>query len=496
MNGLNNRQYVGARYVPKIMGEWNKALQYEALSVVTYKGNSFTSKVPVPSNVEITDGKYWVNTGNYNAQIANLSEKIKYLENYLTPEMFGAFGDGVSNDTVSFNKMLEFAYDKKMPIILNGEYKISKLNINNYVTIIGNSSKIICNKVTLSKSVTDDNHTIISNITFDTENGILINGGKNIIISGCTILTDNIGVEISRENASNLCYENIIENCCIYAKTVGVTGILINTSDCTINNVNMRDFKTALKANFQVLVYNLHAWLSRDEYIKNSVFIECTGGSPNYGETEIIGCCIDTYQTGFLLKKNPPILITNTRTTYNSSIWTSDITPLLFNIDYAYAIEYLKLRVSANNFDGFYAKKGKISNVYIYPILSDNLIDGWKDIKAPYNMFNYFILDTEHLPSDKTPSFIQYTRYDKAILYFSIEGTFNAGKTQLFYNAIFPNNKTYPFAGVCNVSASDGTKSYAELYADNTGVYVTLKTSGKVTVYGTVELILPFKSTD
>lgn len=68
-NELINRQYVGARYVPKIMGEWNKALQYEALSVVTYMGNSFTSKVPVPANVEINNTDYWVNTGNYNAQV-------------------------------------------------------------------------------------------------------------------------------------------------------------------------------------------------------------------------------------------------------------------------------------------------------------------------------------------------------------------------------------------------------------------------------------------
>lgn len=76
-NGLINRQYVGARYVPKIMGEWNKALQYEALSIVTYMGNSFTSKVPVPANVDITNGDYWVNTGNYNAQITEYKQKVE-----------------------------------------------------------------------------------------------------------------------------------------------------------------------------------------------------------------------------------------------------------------------------------------------------------------------------------------------------------------------------------------------------------------------------------
>lgn len=76
-NGLINRQYVGARYVPKIVGEWNKALQYEALSVVTYMGNSFTSKVPVPANVDITNKDYWVNTANYNAQVAEYKKIVE-----------------------------------------------------------------------------------------------------------------------------------------------------------------------------------------------------------------------------------------------------------------------------------------------------------------------------------------------------------------------------------------------------------------------------------
>lgn len=76
-NELINRQYVGARYVPKIMGEWNKALQYEALSVVTYMGNSFTSKVTVPANVEINNTDYWVNTGNYNAQVTEYKEMVE-----------------------------------------------------------------------------------------------------------------------------------------------------------------------------------------------------------------------------------------------------------------------------------------------------------------------------------------------------------------------------------------------------------------------------------
>lgn len=86
MNGLINRQYVGARYVPKVMGVWNKALQYEALSIVTYAGNSFTSKIPVPANIDISNETYWVNTGNYNAQVEAYRTETMQLKTDLNNE--------------------------------------------------------------------------------------------------------------------------------------------------------------------------------------------------------------------------------------------------------------------------------------------------------------------------------------------------------------------------------------------------------------------------
>lgn len=86
MNGLINRQYVGARYVPKLAGEWNKALRYEPLSIVTHLGNSFTSKVPVPANIDITNTDYWVNTGNYNAQVEAYRTETAQLKSDLNNE--------------------------------------------------------------------------------------------------------------------------------------------------------------------------------------------------------------------------------------------------------------------------------------------------------------------------------------------------------------------------------------------------------------------------
>lgn len=87
MNGLINRQYVGARYVPKVMGEWNKKLRYEALSIVTYMGNSFTSKVAVPPNIDIGNTDYWVNTGNYNAQVEAYRTETAQVKTALNNEI-------------------------------------------------------------------------------------------------------------------------------------------------------------------------------------------------------------------------------------------------------------------------------------------------------------------------------------------------------------------------------------------------------------------------
>lgn len=74
---MATRQYIGARYVPQIFGEWQQHLSYEALTVVTHAGNSFTSKQPVPAGVDISDTAYWVVTGNYNAQVEEYRQEVE-----------------------------------------------------------------------------------------------------------------------------------------------------------------------------------------------------------------------------------------------------------------------------------------------------------------------------------------------------------------------------------------------------------------------------------
>lgn len=72
------RQYIGARYVPKFADpiDWQEDVSYEALTVVTYMGASYTSKKAVPAGVKPTVKSYWAMSGNYNAQVEEYRQLV------------------------------------------------------------------------------------------------------------------------------------------------------------------------------------------------------------------------------------------------------------------------------------------------------------------------------------------------------------------------------------------------------------------------------------
>ena len=73
--------YVGHRYVPLIMGQWDKSITYEGLSIVQHEGNSYTSRKHVPIGIDILNEEFWAVTGNYNVQVEQYrQEVIKLLE--------------------------------------------------------------------------------------------------------------------------------------------------------------------------------------------------------------------------------------------------------------------------------------------------------------------------------------------------------------------------------------------------------------------------------
>src|SRR5699024_5995158 len=98
--------YVGHRYVPKIIGEWNKQETYEGLSIVTNEGTSYTSKKRVPVGIDILNEEYWAVTGNYNAQIEGYRQAVRNMQDEVNTKMDDTI-DYVDNEVINLNNLVD-----------------------------------------------------------------------------------------------------------------------------------------------------------------------------------------------------------------------------------------------------------------------------------------------------------------------------------------------------------------------------------------------------
>ena len=173
---MANVQYIGARYVPKIFtnpddgsANWKSGIEYEWLTIVTENGDSYTSKTAVPAGIGAPslNPAYWVLTGNFNASLVALRNRVENLElqngsedlttvaqtlsgainelndksktGVVTPEMFGATADGVTDDSQAWQDAL----DSGKIVIAVGTYKIHNVSVTSgNVIILGNGAKI------------------------------------------------------------------------------------------------------------------------------------------------------------------------------------------------------------------------------------------------------------------------------------------------------------------------------------------------------------------
>ena len=79
--------YIGARYIPLFCGDWDNTLEYEPLSIVSYEGNSYTSRTFVPAGVAITNTDYWFVSGNYNQQVESYRREVVQYKEDLEEDM-------------------------------------------------------------------------------------------------------------------------------------------------------------------------------------------------------------------------------------------------------------------------------------------------------------------------------------------------------------------------------------------------------------------------
>lgn len=207
------RQYIGARYVPKFSdvngGDWDSSYSYEALEIVKYGNDFYTSKIPVPVGVAINNAVYWVKTGDYNGAISDLDTRVTDLEDLVLNEnVINAIAIGCdptgANDCSSIINaaLVDPANDSKILYIPKGIYKISSpINLNR-------------NCVSAGTLFTDSSNTVVRIVDkricfiFD-KIGFAADGNVNSISH---VGASNTTLEIAAPSNDNIAYCKIIGN--------------------------------------------------------------------------------------------------------------------------------------------------------------------------------------------------------------------------------------------------------------------------------------------
>lgn len=425
------RQYIGARYVPTFASptEWDNARTYEPLTIVLHAGNSYTSRQYVPTGIDILNNDYWANTGNYNAQIeqyrkdsqnalkylnafginseqagaenlnklntasqnstnntaaltalnAETVEKAQHLNNitkineyFITPQMFGAKGDGVTDDSQAFNNAINAIVNTynvdglyytlfvpagkyliehtitlhsficikslgEVTFIVNTQigFLVKHINVhldgkttgqlfdgsNGYITIqpkdttqIYDGTAISINDPTSPNFMRGKtfNYLDIRNFNYAYDivgNDIYLTSFTNIEISNC-----NYGIHFQDNNKN--AGENLkIQNATITCKKECIT--LTNGYELYINNTSFDFTSTVLKltkTNNKVVFKDCHF-----EAIKNQYAIYCDSASTNYSwrnQITLQDCTIVNSQMPFIYATNQDTTIFNYNNTY------------------------------------------------------------------------------------------------------------------------------------------------------------------------------------
>lgn len=252
------RTYVGARYVPLIDGEWNIEKNYEPLTIVTYEGNSYTSRKNVPSGIDIKNTDYWANTGNYNAQIeeyrkdvneiskkldskagvyTNISalRKSTNLKNGMIVSTLGYYsqGDG-GNNTFYIRNKIENDIDNGGSIIIVGDYTLISLSEKANILQFGARGDGVSDDYeVIQKCFNSSKFVYIPDKTFYVSKGLIFKGVE-LICDG--ILSSNNAITIITLGDA----DNLIKSMKASARTkgnntIGQIGVLItNLSNSSI----------------------------------------------------------------------------------------------------------------------------------------------------------------------------------------------------------------------------------------------------------------------
>lgn len=456
-----NRQYVGARYVPKLFDdgnggmEWTPNTYYEPLTIVTYRNTSYISRIPVPASTTEppANNLYWVKSGEFNAYVNSLANKIEevsdsLLELFHRPETYGAIGNKVHDDTAAFKKIASMGLD--IYCSPNKEYVI-----NSELTLSSNLNGNMCSFSGTGSIILKSNKKIICNINSTLP--IIIRGNQNAI--------QNVYMNIAESGITiDSGYECKISNVVINGNGES-TAFIINTSDSTIENVSGINNKIAFELNAATTISKAHFWIGNINYYRGSKFIHAHVYTQ---DLFLLQSICDTYETCIKFDVAPVLFASECSVLYNSDFIPETAQNCFMDVNYSVYRVYID-RVRWINGNIFKPSKGSYNVV--------------KNIPDKYTMFhtdNSFCPGTFNNMRDVTELFSNIkSGYIKIAPGEAIYMNFIATKTE---NTIIDYGESYTFFPVPLTQIivyKDGTPTQAQVSNSNDRKNLYISTSGE-----------------
>lgn len=321
-----------------------------------------------------------MNKFDYLKEFDNLQDFITYSQNEVSPELFGAVGDGIYDDTEALQSAIDYCFKNGVQLKLRSgkTYCISKpLNLSNTaVLIIDGSWSTLKAKKTMNYMLTydgsantkNDVKTVVKNITADC-NGVagfidLVYSFKfnleNFLVKNCKTTAINV-----QKGGSFVCQNGTIVGDC----TPDSRAIYNATSDCHFTELVIVDMKKAIFNGGTNFYSKVHAWLTGN--VSNSIFFSHFAGFASLSQ-----CQCDTYETGYLLRTSYDLSL-NSCTYYNNyHLYDSDIVPVIFKFNDG--ISPFARRICCNNCS--------FNSPNINAVMSNV-----KDAQISFNGYNHFI---------------------------------------------------------------------------------------------------------